>query len=516
MQSSALPLGHGAVNHRNYTKAGDLSTPLTRRIRMASVRASRMRPPGMSKLSRFLLLPAAVVGFTPSFLSAQGEDSRVTPPGMVRLRVEGVFSAYDRRFGSPFSGGDDGEQLSAPFQSRLTSSSYLPLQTLESGLNGFFVATDTTGSPFQAGPGNLFWDTGRVAASAADRVVPVALEVGVLPRVSAGGSITFTRHELSALELGISGGTVGINPDPVYNDSLLTLVGDGFGALGRSPILPLAGSPAGDALREQVLDATGAELRLPASLATGVVVEGVSLAGFAEALEVNSGPAGWRVANASATTKLQLLDELDRDGLGVRAAVRATLRFPLGPPPSPEYYLHPEPRTSFGGAGAEVIAELALSRLLLNGSAAWWWHREREVRVGAWQAATDTFPPVYQLAVVRVAPGTEWKAAFSPGYQLTRQIWLGAGWRYQRRGPDLYGWGQEPLFPAQTGTRSSHHLTVGARYSTLSRYLEGGGVWPLEAWLGYRRAVAGGGGAPDSGAVEVVGKVYVRLWSTNP
>src|SRR5690606_14012020 len=88
--------------------------------------------------------------------------------------------------------------------------------------------------------------------TATTRVVPLSLSAGILPRLEVGASLPLLREEILPTRFGLSGGTLGANPDLDGNAELLALFGEEWGSLGASPLLPTDSSALGRELQRLV------------------------------------------------------------------------------------------------------------------------------------------------------------------------------------------------------------------------------------------------------------------------
>ena len=132
----------------------------------------QLRGTALAIVAVTLLSPAAV---------AQGPDARVLPRGMVELRVQGLYTRFDDRFGP---GGT--EPLGSGFSALIAEpAGRLAAAVTESArrrLEGFYARTQAaTGgdAPLDLEPG-----TPRAALSADFRDVPATLAFGLTPRIT--------------------------------------------------------------------------------------------------------------------------------------------------------------------------------------------------------------------------------------------------------------------------------------------------------------------------------------------
>ena len=453
------------------------------------------------------MLPVAAV--------AQQPATHVARPGVIRFGVGGVGTFADARFGSGTpSDSVDGSgriPLAVPVSALLVDSTYAPLAVLQETLNGFFEATDSA-APFRASAETLRLTASAVRARAEQRVVPLELELGVLPRMSVVARSSVVRDDLRADRLAISQGTVGVNPDRAYNLALLNELRDSLGtdatAIGRSALLPLAGSPAGQVLQERVRAAAGdgRELRLP----TAPVAE-VALAGFAAAGHFSAGPFSpdslrWSAGDSEVGARVQLLDVGTRP-TGVRAVVEGGVRLATGQVPGAAYLVFPVPERGLNGAFGRLAADVLFdARFQLSAAAGW----ERlgavtlERRVWSAEPEAEAGLPAFTVDSVRWEPGRRLTLTITPTVRPVEELGIFGLYGYvQRQGESLDGVSLD---------RAAQQWGAGVEFTTVRPYAEGRTPVPFSAALLYRQAFSGRGGEPAARALELRGSLYLRLW----
>jgi hypothetical protein len=468
------------------------------------------------RLTRLLGAALLVLSALASTAFAQQPATHVAPPGVMRFGVGGIGAFADARFGSAVpadsAGGSGRTPLSVPVAAVLVDSTYAPLSSLQQTLNTFFAATDSVaGAPFRASAETLRLTASAVRARAEERVVPFELELGLLPRISVVARGSVVRDDLRAGRLAVSGGTVGVNPDRAYNIRLMTSLRDSLGAgavaVGGSALLPVAGSPAGEALQARVRAAAGdgRELRLPAGPAAEVALEG-----FAAADQFSVGPFSpdsmrWSAGDSEVGARVQLLDVGARR-TGVRAVAEGGARLATGQAPGAAYLVFPVPERGMSGAFARLAADLLLSPSVQLSAAAGW---ERlggvtlERRVWSTEPGADGLP-TFTLDTLRWEPGSRVTLAVAPTLRPVEEIGIFARYGYvQRQGESLGGVGL---------ARSAQQWGAGVEFSTLRPYAAGRTPVPFTASIAYRQTFAGSGGEPAARALELRGSLYLRLW----
>lgn len=435
---------------------------------------------------RALVLPLLVI---PAAVAAQ-EDAFPIPRGTIRLEAAGGYAEWDATRGD----GGGLAPLGQPFSVPLTADNFAPLAATQAELNRFFGATgsgagDATPSSFTLGELN-------VQAAAERTELPLRVEIGLTGRIALRTGVRIGRERVGLPGVLLSGGTLGVNPDPAGNAARLAAIDSSFAALGGASFLPLAGSALGAALQERVA-ARGGRLVLPDSTLGPVA---------AAALLAPAPERRWRVETAEAGLRLQLLGAGDTTASprGIRAAVTADASVPLAGNVARSPLLPGLREGSTAELRTAVLADIGASRRLWATVAARFALRaEGETeRFGAGAGfASDTL-----AAAVRVNPGDGWSAEASPRFQLTEEISFAGSYAYEHRGADAFADG------AGLGERNAQTVGFAARYSTLPAWLRGESRVPFEAELRVRSVVAGSGGVPDATVLELRGSLFRRLW----
>jgi hypothetical protein len=449
---------------------------------------------------------------------AQGPDARVLPRGTIELRIQGIYTGYDERFG----GGRDplGTAFAGLLQPRADTLSAPELRSLRTGLDQFFAAT---GGAVETS--TLTGGTVNALLSGDWRDVPITVAAGLTSRLTLEAMLPLVKRETEVRAIYLENGTIGVNPNVERNRTILARFGDEFGTLGASPFLPVEGTPAAEALLERIRarDPGGADsLSLPTR---GVSIQELLATDARSArLTVQERDA---IARRSAGTPFQLGDleiggrfrlagtapawALPGDSVaarGFRATAAARVRLPTGRLGNTRYLLQePAPRGHFGAAG-EVAGDWFLSRR--------WWVTavaDAQLLLGAdvttlAYTAENPFPDTTQTRVVRREPGVLIGASVTPRYRLTQEFSFAAHYRFQSLGADTYS-GDGLLSPVQAvAAQTAHRLGIGASYTTVGAYAAGRAPFPVEVSLLYGRTLAGSGGAPADTRLELGFRAY--------
>lgn len=456
---------------------------------------------------------AAALVLAATAAHAQGPDARVLPRGMVELRVLGIYSGYDDRFGS---GRDPlGTAFGRLLQPVADTLSAPELAALRSGLDQFFAATGGAVETSSLTGGSV-----RALLSGDTRDVPVTFAAGLTPRLTVEATLPLLRRETEVRAIFLENGSIGVNPNAERNRTLLAGIGAEFGALGGSPFLPIEGTPAAAALRERVRarnPQAADSLALPTRAVS--IQELVAADARAQRLTVQERDA---IERRSAGTPFQLGDlelggrfrltgtapawGLPSDSVsvrGFRATAGARVRLPTGRLGNTLYLLQdPAPRGHFGAAG-DVAADWFLSRRWwVTGAADAQWLLGANITTLAY-SAENPFPDTTQTRVVRREPGMRIGASVTPRYRLTQEFSFAAQYRLQTAGADTYT-GEGLLSPAASvAAQTAHRLGIGASYTTVGAYAAGRAPFPIEVSLLYARTLAGSGGTPADTRLEL-------------
>lgn len=433
-------------------------------------------------------------------------DGWLLPPGTLRFGVAMDYSHFDSRFGA---GGT--EPWSADLAGPLDATTFAPLGPVRTGLEAFFAATGG-GPAVDAGALTL----GDIALdlSADTRWVPFELSLGVLPRLEIGVRLPIFRSEVQVSRFDLAGGTVGANPAPDANAAALAGFGAEFGALGRSPLLPLEGSTLGAALTARVA-AAGGEIFLPTDAAGDSLLNALLMSELGRPpIATHREP--WRVGDARAHARIRLVSTMGADPfptdsgpLHYRLSATLGARLPTGTEPDTVRLFTPSPSVGLMGWSAGIGGDLFVgSRVWVAASAGY----SATSPVDVLRRVTDPERPLVSAdppQVVRWSPPTELRIRISPRWRLEESLSVGVDYEMLTTGASAYD-GEAEVLNASGG--SAQRLGGSARFSTLPGYGPDGGLIPFEAVLAYSRTLAGPDGYPRATTLAVGARVYHPLW----
>ena len=491
-------------------------------------------PPEPMKLARGAAGALALLALLAPPARAQGitqglEDARVLPRGWIEVRGFGTYTQYDERF----DGGR--EPLSAgfvpSFQSVAERLAQPAVNTLGTQVAAFFAGTAGQVTDPQA-PTDL--GVGEVALeTAADvRYVPITLEYGLTSRISLGVTVPFERVGTAVNELLLRGGTIGVNPSSARNAPVLGRIGAAYAALGQGGFLPTATSAAGRELQRRVRAISGGADSLelptvPASLA--VLLESSALAAQltedeAEALRSFSDREGFQLGDVEVGARVQLVNTapgfpfpLGTRQRGVRTTLGLRARLGTGVSRDTSFFLQIPSESGHFGFGVDLVNDVFLSgRWWITAAGSYDQRFAADVQRRAY-AAGRLFPPDTAFRTVRREPGARFSLRLTPRYRLTRDIGFLGQYGFESVGAttlsvsdDRGGLVVNPF--EVTTAATAHRAGLGMSYTTIEAYREGRAGAPVEFWLVYRNTVAGGGGAPRSGSVELGGRIPYQLF----
>jgi hypothetical protein len=422
-----------------------------------------------------LALLAALLTATPLAAQQVWESARVLPLGVFSLRAAGVQIYATQRFTAEGRG-------PLPHPALPTSADLLVgAPALRADLASLFEELELSHGqpppPAAADPALL--TTGEFGARTIHdrRTAPIELSVGVLPRVQLTARVPLVREMSHPHEGRFAGGTLGTNPAPAQNRQVLEAFG--FGDLGGGAVLPLAGSPAGEALAARVAAAGGGELQLPQHPFTFTAYRAL-LAQSGGELDFEHVDSDWRGAAIEGGARVLLLarDAAPADAparFGYRLAAEASVLRQLVAAPEPylETAVGAGMRQTNGAAGALLLDLLFAGRGELHAVV-----RSGTREEGRWSEAT-------------LAPRARFAGALS----------LGGVYSFVRGGSG------DP----SDGGGSLHLVGGGLAYSTLGAARENRRILPVEAALLYRAAVAGEAGSPVVRSLSVEGRIFYDL-----
>lgn len=497
----------------------------------------------------------------------------LVPRGAVLFEAGGWFSQASETFGADGRGTPGG----APFQVRLESAVFPGLDPEEAGLRNLLA------DPAARLDAGVF----RSRLELNDQGVPLRLGYGVLDRVTVGATVPLVRRRLDALlQVSAEGANVGRNPIRTpgvaqevvaFRDQArtsLVALGNAVSAIcaaegeGASDCLsaraaearvaglldgldqawesldlfPLAGSPAGTALRARwsmaLADLAAFGLEGPSALPLAtesetarlrellsdpvwgrdgfpvsppedpVFVLGdallhvvVGLVGLHSPRQgAEAGGAGSRNSDAVA-------------GLRVRSAVEGTLRLATGQVDSFSVVTPARPMAGHGGFGVRWVTDLLVGdRTGLLTDLGWSTLTEGEGRLLVWDPAS-AWTPESARVIARGAPGDQLRLSISPRYILVPGLSLGAGLHLVRTGEARWqrvdGPGTGPVERVIPGW-SQQELSVDFRLAGWEDPVVGGLPFPLELHLRATRSVGGSAEAPVESRLEMQARLLRR------
>ena len=461
-----------------------------------------------------LLVLAAAPG-----ASAQSHGAMVLPPGSVRLSGGGEYASFDALFGASGKTGV-GESIRGP----LVTSAFPALSPLYENLGGFLAST--AGRP---GAGAIVLDPDDLSLGEVDAAlfmsrvhVPMRIEAGIFRRVQVGVQLPLVRGRQLVERLGITGATVGANPDAAGNANLLARLGGNGRTLGGLSLLPTAESPAGRELQNRVRAATGDTLTLPhADSVRGTVLQSLladayGVEGLASSAEL------WRAGDLEIDLRVSLLDGLrgaaypdsTSRGLAIRAAAFGGVRLPTGIGSDTVTLFGRDPDVGLSGyelgAGADLFfgarrsITVTLRQITLTSG-------DVLRRVAPLDAPLSTLAPASEL---RWNPGDTLQLRIAPQYRLADPIVAGIEYELQRATGGSYDApaGTEGAELLATSGGTSHRIGAGVRFTSLPAFGRRESGIPLEVSLSWARLLAGPEGMAAESRVQLEGSLYVALW----
>lgn len=470
-----------------------------------------------SRAARALL--ASLVAAAPARAAAQEAEAWVLPRGLLELSATGAYTGWDTRLdGAPL-----GAELFPVYQSladRLLAGRVDPVRA---GLTDLFASTPDPDAesgvpdPVAAGSASV-----RFAGDV--RNVPFTLRYGLTRRLTIFATVPLERSGTVVFGPYLAGGTLGLNPDTTVNSNRLAEVDERFRALGRSLLLPTAGSAAGIELQSRLREMEGVDtLALPtrgvsfAELLERPALRALLNAEEAAALGLNSTRRPYHLGDVQLGARFLLIpgpagwpfpDTIVRRSL--RTAVGARVRLPTGRGDTRTATEIP-PGGGHLGVGVDVLNDVFLShRWYVNVAASGDWLLPADVVRQAF-GADRPFPADTALRTLRRTPGPRVALSVTPRWRLTDEISfhgeyaLAAQARTRYEAPD----GVLPgVFEWRTGG-AAHALGIGARYSSLQAFARGRARVPFELGLSVSSAVVGTMQAPDAFSVRITGRVFV-------
>lgn len=450
-------------------------------------------------------IACALNGAAPA--SAQGgwNGSWVTPPGLVSFGAGLDFSDAGARFGRT---GREG--LLETFGGPLTPATFSPLAPLSDDLAAFFAGT---GGSLEVRDEDVTAGTLSVEAGGSVRLVPLDLRIGVLPGLELSARIPFQRSEFTVRRLELTGGRVGLNPDPDANAEVLSAVGPEFERLGGATFLPIADSPLGRALQERVTanDST-ATLLLPDSALDAAGLESL-LEAEAGAPVLASGRTPWRAGDLELGGAFRVLGSFgahpfptDSAPVHHRLTVSGAIRLPTGSEGDTVLATAGTPTAGVSGWRVGADGDLFSGGLWLSAGMDLASFGEAEVR-----RATPLNAPLSRLGApgaVRWRRGSELRLRLSPRYRIEEALAIGAEYEMARTAEARIS---TELGALRLGGGTAHLLGATLRYSTAASHLRGGAAVPAEVTLTFLSAFAGPEGTPVRSRLAVEARILARI-----
>jgi hypothetical protein len=448
----------------------------------------------------FLTLIAISLSLSPAH--AQERSALILRPGEISLTVGGEHLDFRTLFAN-----GENRPLAAGLGGPLTPLSFAPLVALRDSLDTFFAATDSVPFPVADADllaGDLLVELGWNTRSGSGRIA-----VGILPRVEIGVAMSSYRTERFPRRLGLSGGLVGLNPDPVGNAALLQNLDESGPGLGRAPVLPIEGSATGAELQNRVFAATGDSLSLPEGpLTVAELATAFGGSPFPNTVSL------FRPGDLEIDTRIELLRTFDghypanESAVGIRLALLGALRFATGDRGLENPLLDWGPEVGHGAFRLGVAADL------FRGERFWASAGATMTRISPTDVRIATsFEPIpgsgTTIVAGRRSPGNELDLWLLPRLRLTEEFSIGGSYRFERQSEGADEVGGVAMGIAE---RARQSLGVTLRYTNLPAYDTGVSDFPLEAAVGFRRSISGSGGAAAAGVGFVQVSLLYQLW----
>lgn len=457
-------------------------------------------------IGRSGLLTLIVLALSASPALGQDWSGQVKRPGEVGLTIEGTNTSFQ----SLYVGGKKqplGEGLGGP----VDPATFAPLANLMAATETFLSAIDSTSTgvldqDFLAGDldARLSWNT---------RVGSARLGLGVLPRVEIGAGASIYRTEMLPLMLGLTGGTLGLNPDRNGNATLLAGLDDSGQAVGGAAVLPLEGSSLGSQLQDLVFAAAGDSLALPETPLS--IAEFSTAFGFIPfAHQVSP----IRMGDLEIDARIEILRTfdgayypIDEGGLNVRLTAMGAMRFPTGDrgieTPIPDW----GPEIGHGGFSGGGILDVFAGQFFWGSVGATYSRLSAAtVLVPASPAAISGLQPGSIEA--RVTPGVGINFGAVSRIRLTNEISVGGSFQLDRTDAGTL---ESEGVTSSIESRSLRSLGMEIGYTSLPAYEANRTIAPIDAAVGFRTAINGSGGAPAATVAFARVTILYRLWGSS-
>ena len=497
----------------------------------------------------------------------------LSPAGRLRVGVFPSFQMWDHRFGVHE---EDGRRVagSEPLSFDLEHEPLLPIHDLEQSLRtaladasfilelgsaSALVSRERTRVSFGVALGVFDWltvgaDIPLVKARtevAFDFRTPPGANLGVNPLLLGDGRVTTFLETLGASRVALQahvsqqcpGGTECSELTDLL-DRYATFAGGLATAYADSPVFLTGVSAAGIALEQRLASfRTEVYQRAPGIAMPGAAplanapLDQPSLeqllvnpaAGFLLVNPLNTTAGLWRLGDVAVSASFRLLESTTRDSTGTPAPFqyqvggRALVRLPTGLVDNPDVPL--DLGTGDGQMDLEVsgFMDLRWKHTGLWGEARYGVQRPTEL-VRRVAPPEVIMAPFSTRRLVRWTPGDYMEIELAPRWHMTDEYAVGALYRHASQGQDSY----RLVTPAASPSASAadleretkgtvHELGLGLAFSTLATWQQGRTRLPFEAHMAVRGAVSGGGGeVPDGIRMEISGRVFWRLWGSQP
>lgn len=499
---------------------------------------------------------------------AQVLDHTLVPKGRLRLQASPVFESWDTRFDETGVEEALGDDLTDPVALSLFPGIASLAEAVEDatgtafmdptvGSTSALVRQDVTRIEFGGHVGVTDWLTvgGILPWTRTRSVIDVAFtpdsaaaNLGLSPTVTASSAVDLflssaTSAESASAAYAASQCSSGPSPTCSAAQDLagraMSFASAMAAAYQASPLFPLTGSAAGDALLQSAaqLDADLAAAGLPGLSALvlssdPLLDEGdlTALAtlpggGFGYTLPLSTRQSLWSVGDVEASARLRLLDNLTPTGpewtppgIGYRITGSILVRFPTGTQPDPDIAL------DLGTGDGQLDMEGGVTATLRFG-------RRLGVTAGGYygvQGATTVTSRVAPREQVLVPeanrtrltwrPGSYLGGAVAPTLRLAPSISVTGEYRFFHKRRDEFelvdpGVPHDPVVLALGTGVKAHVVGGGLRYDTVDPWRRGDASMPIEVHLRLLATVAGSGGhVPKATRVEAGLRLFRRLW----
>jgi hypothetical protein len=507
--------------------------------------------------------------------SGQVLDDALAPRGQLRLQLNPVFTTWASRFGRTSAGETGREALGADLTTTAAHTLFPGADALRSaiesmaGLSGYSpalgetvarVSKDVTRVELGGHLGVFDWLTIGVVLpwtrtrSNVDvyfRPDTVSGDLGLTPTATNGAGVASFLQALSAAEADAQAHatqTCGASPgSPACTDAQALAArttafrGSAEAAYGASAFFPLAGSAAATSLAQATTD-LGADL-----VAAGLGGIGASMVFATERVDegdflllpgtLASGVAGaplgsvrgiWQAGDLELSATVRVLESRTpapgeaRPRLSYSLLATVLGRLPTGHVDDPDIFL--DVGTGDGQPDLEARLRGAITigdRIGVLGGARYGIQRPRTL-VRRVAPPEVVLAPISTRQLLEWTPGAYWGLELAPGYRFSNELSVAAEYRVFRKYRDEYalagsslGAAVDPLVLEEESGVTLHEIGGTLRYDTLTRWLRGEQVRPLQLHARFLRAVAGGGGqTPVTTRIEFGVRFYQGIWGS--